>query len=107
MNNALGDRRSFGVKGSRVKTNKEQRGRGTQPSPAEEAAGGEQRLEEVPLRSSEGDGGANDPGAERRTDFVEADKDELGAGRASYGDDLDTLDRRRSEELKLIGEYDS
>ena len=33
--------------------------------------------------------------------------DDLGAGRASYGDDLDTLDRRRTEELKLIGEYDS
>lgn len=103
MNNALGD---IGVKGSRVKINKEQRRRGTQPSPAEEAAGGEQFLEEVPLRSSEGDD-ANGPGAEHRADFVEAEKDELGAGRASYGDDLDTLDRRRSEELKLIGEYDS
>eukprot|EP00903_Cladosiphon_okamuranus_P019477 g17911.t1 len=34
-------------------------------------------------------------------------EDDLGAGRASYGDDLDTLDRRRTEELKLIGEYDS
>lgn len=34
-------------------------------------------------------------------------EDELGAGRASYGDDLDTLDRRRTEELKLIGEFDS
>lgn len=36
-----------------------------------------------------------------------ADEDDLGAGRASYGDDLDTLDRRRTEELKLIGEFDS
>lgn len=36
-----------------------------------------------------------------------ADEDALGAGRASYGDDLDTLDRRRTEELKLIGQYDS
>lgn len=35
------------------------------------------------------------------------DGDHRGAGRASYGDDLDTLDRRRTEELKLIGEYDS
>lgn len=37
----------------------------------------------------------------------DGDEDALGAGRASYGDDLDTLDRRRTEELKLIGEYDS
>jgi len=36
-----------------------------------------------------------------------AGEDALGAGRASYGDDLDTLDRRRTEELKLIGQYDS
>lgn len=34
-------------------------------------------------------------------------EDDLGAGRASYGDDLDTLDKRRTEELKLIGEFDS
>lgn len=38
---------------------------------------------------------------------VRGDDDDLGAGRASYGDDLETLDRRRTEELKLIGEYDS
>eukprot|EP00904_Undaria_pinnatifida_P006292 jgi/Undpi1/2793/HiC_scaffold_14.g06170.m1 len=37
----------------------------------------------------------------------ERDGDDLGAGRAAYGDDLETLERRRSEELKLIGEYDS
>lgn len=37
----------------------------------------------------------------------QGDDDELGAGRASYGDDLETLDRRRTEELKLIGEFDS
>lgn len=37
----------------------------------------------------------------------DAEDDDLGAGKASYGDDLDTLDRRRTEELKLIGEYDS
>lgn len=50
--------------------------------------------------------------AERRRlhharDSVSADDDDLGAGRASYGDDLETLDRRRTEELKLIGDYDS
>lgn len=39
--------------------------------------------------------------------LMEPEDDDLGAGRASYGDDLDTLDRRRTEELKLIGEYDS
>lgn len=33
--------------------------------------------------------------------------DGLGAGKASYGDDLETLDKRRTEELKLIGEFDS
>lgn len=37
----------------------------------------------------------------------EEGEDNLGAGRASYGDDLETLDRRRTEELKLIGQYDS
>lgn len=41
------------------------------------------------------------------TGRLDAKEDDLGAGRASYGDDLDTLDRRRTEELKLIGEYDS
>lgn len=41
------------------------------------------------------------------SDGGDVNEDDLGAGRASYGDDLDTLDRRRSEELKLIGEYDS
>lgn len=35
------------------------------------------------------------------------ENDDLGAGRAAFGDDLETLDRRRTEELKLIGEYDS
>lgn len=38
---------------------------------------------------------------------VRAEDDDLGAGRAAYGDDLETLDRRRTEELKLIGRYDS
>lgn len=44
---------------------------------------------------------------EGREDDGDVNEDDLGAGRASYGDDLDTLDRRRTEELKLIGEYDS
>lgn len=40
-------------------------------------------------------------------DDADMNEDDLGAGRASYGDDLDTLDKRRTEELNLIGEYDS
>lgn len=52
-------------------------------------------------------GEANGIGSDAGLDDGGANEDELGAGRASYGDDLDTLDRRRTEELKLIGEYDS
>ncbi|CAM9620909.1 unnamed protein product, partial [Choristocarpus tenellus] len=37
----------------------------------------------------------------------EEEEDTLGAGKASFGDDLETLDRRRTEELKLIGKFDS
>ncbi|CAN0266700.1 unnamed protein product, partial [Phaeothamnion confervicola] len=36
-------------------------------------------------------------------------ENDLGAGRASYAgaDDLDTLDRRRTEELRLISKFDT
>lgn len=57
---------------------------------------------DLPMQQVEHD----DPRQGRARDG-EADEDALGAGRASYGDDLDTLDRRRTEELKLIGQYDS
>lgn len=50
---------------------------------------------------------ANGIGSDAGLDGGDVKEDDLGAGRASYGDDLDTLDRRRTEELKLIGEYDS
>eukprot|EP00752_Nemacystus_decipiens_P014594 g12996.t1 len=50
---------------------------------------------------------ANGVGTDAPQDDGDANEDDLGAGRASYGDDLDTLDRRRTEELKLIGEFDS
>lgn len=50
---------------------------------------------------------ANGFGSDAGQDGGDVNEDDLGAGRASYGDDLDTLDRRRTEELKLIGEYDS
>lgn len=58
---------------------------------------------DVPLQQVEHD----DPQPRGRDRNGVADDDALGAGRASYGDDLDTLDRRRTEELKLIGQYDS
>ncbi|CAM9555191.1 unnamed protein product [Discosporangium mesarthrocarpum] len=49
------------------------------------------------------DGDVKDP----KVDDQEEEEDLLGAGRASFGDDLETLDRRRTEELKLIGKFDS
>ena len=94
--------------GTRNMVNGGRRSRRKPPSSAEEV-GGEPTLEEVPLGSKAGGSGGGGPesGMEQGRDFVEADEDELGAGRAAYGDDLETLDKRRSEELKLIGEYDS
>lgn len=52
-------------------------------------------------------GGRADPAPRESTGDAHEEEDGLGAGKASYGDDLDTVDKRRSEELKLIGQFDS